>query len=334
MIPFIQKKSFNYAILSHYIDSAVKTNQWSNYGWAVQELEKEARNLLKISEEKAVIAVNSGTSAIDCIIHGIRRFEERNLRITTQDFTFPSNGIGAAEGPIVVDFDSDLNINYRDDYLVHYGDILIVTNCFGHLQPIEQIVDACNKLNKFVIFDNAATPYSFINGQNSCNYGVASYISLHHTKPLGFGEGGLVIIDKKYEEMCRRATNFGKLTAKDSHSEFSGNFKMSDLSAAGILQWWKELNFDIDSLKDAYLENYYKLQYKFRREIKGQSFPNIADEFFPFCFPWIAEDPTYNPFSNVEFRKYYKPLRGLPISQEVYNRIQCYPVHKDIKDYE
>ena len=59
MIPFIQKKSFNYPLFSKYIDSAVETNQWSNYGWAVGELEKRAKKLLKISDDTAVIAVNS-----------------------------------------------------------------------------------------------------------------------------------------------------------------------------------------------------------------------------------------------------------------------------------
>ena len=37
---FIQSKSFNHALFSKYIDNAVETNQWSNYGWAAQELEK------------------------------------------------------------------------------------------------------------------------------------------------------------------------------------------------------------------------------------------------------------------------------------------------------
>jgi dTDP-4-amino-4,6-dideoxygalactose transaminase len=48
-----------------------------------------------------------------------------------------------------------------------------------------------------------------LEGTNSCNLGNASFISLHHTKPIGFGEGGLVIIDKEYEESVRIACNFG-----------------------------------------------------------------------------------------------------------------------------
>ena len=331
MIPFIQKKSFNYPLFSKYIDSAVETNQWSNYGWAVGELEKRAKKLLKISDDKAVIAVNSGTSAINCIVYALRKDHGENLRVTTQDFTFPSNGIGACEGPIVVDLDTDCFINFRDDYLIDYGHIIIVTNCFGHTQPLEQIQEVCDRYDKILIYDNAATPYSFVNGSNACNFGVASYVSLHHTKPLGFGEGGLVIIDKEHENSCRQATRFGKDSAEDPHSEYAGNFKISELGAAGILQWWDQIN--IDEMKDKYLENYYKLQYKFIRDGLGEVFQNTADEFFPFCFPLLAFDSHKNPFENIEFKKYYKPLRNLPISSLVYERIQCYPVHGDIEEY-
>ena len=62
----------------------------------------------------------------------------------------------------------------------------------------------------YIIFDNAATPYTFWEGTNSCNYRERDLMYLlHHTKPIGFGEGGLAIIDKKYEESVRIATNFG-----------------------------------------------------------------------------------------------------------------------------
>jgi hypothetical protein len=42
----------------------------------------------------------------------------------------------------------------------------------------------------------------------------------------------------------------------------AGNFKMSELAAAGILQWWD--SFDIDSLQKQYLDNYYKELYALR----------------------------------------------------------------------
>ena len=87
---FIQSKPYDYVKFKDYLQEAVKTNQWSNYGWAVQELEERARHLLKIDGTKAVIATNSGTSALHAIVHGMRRHDNHNHRVTTQNFTFPS----------------------------------------------------------------------------------------------------------------------------------------------------------------------------------------------------------------------------------------------------
>ena len=95
------------------------------------------------------------------------------------------------------------------DSLANSGKLFIVTNCFGHLQDLDRILHFLLKYDKLVIFDNAATPYSFYNGVNSCNLGNASFISLHHTKPIGFGEGSLAIVDKHLEEQVRIACNFG-----------------------------------------------------------------------------------------------------------------------------
>ena len=336
---FIQSKSFNHALFSKYIDNAVETNQWSNYGWAAQELEKRARQLLKISDEKAIIATCSGTAALHAIIHGIRLKQEQDLRVTTQNFTFPSSSLGPCSGPIVVDFDENLNVQLEDEYLVNYGDILIVTNCFGHLQNINFITNQSKKLDKILIFDNAATPYSFYNNINSCNYGTASFISLHHTKPIGFGEGGIVIIDKEYEENTRQAINFG-YDEDNRFDERSSNFKMSELSAAGILQWWDQ--FDIDDMVETYQKNYYDAHYKLRKADLGNPVPNFSDDkFLPFVLPWVYNNhvqPKDSYFKEIEAKKYYKPLRlddvAFPFSNEVYKRILCYPVHGDIIDDE
>ena len=326
--PFIQTKTFDHTMFALYVKKAEQTNYWSNYGNAVQALEVRARELLKISEDKAIIATSSGTTALHAMVYGIRQFDQLDHRVTTQDFTFPSASLGPCEGPIVVDFDQELNMQMEDSYLIDYGKLCIATNCFGHLQNLNYLITQTKKLGKILIFDNAATPYSFYEGTNSCNLGVGSFISLHHTKPIGFGEGGLAIIDKKYEEITRRSLNFGYDDNK-KFTERSGNFKMSELSAAGILQWWDQ--FNIEEMMETYQTNYYNGRYKLTVESNGQCFPNHSDDkFFPFCLPWIHENPIEidNAFyKHIDCKKYYKPLRDTPNSHYVYDRIMCYPIH-------
>ena len=336
---FIQAKSFDYQQFAEYLANAEETNQWSNYGWAVQELEKRAREMLKISDDKAVIATSSGTSALHAIIYGLRKNAETKLRVTTENFTFPASAVGPCEGPIVIDYTDNLGAEMTDGFLANYGDILIITNCFGHVQDIDYIQSQACKMDKIVVFDNAATPYTFYNEKNSCNYGIASFISLHHTKPIGFGEGGIAIINTEYEKVVRQAINFG-YDEDNRFDERSSNFKMSEISAAGILQWWDQ--FDIEEMVEVYQKNYYDAHYKLSMADVGMAFPNYSDDkFLPFVLPWVynnyikAED-SY--FSNIEAKKYYKPLRlndpAYPFSNELYKRILCYPVHGDITEYD
>ena len=325
MIPFVLNKQISYPALTKYLSSAHKTNQFSNYGWAVQELENRARDMLKIDDSKAIIATSNGTTALHAMLWAIFR-QDGVQRVGTQDFTFPSNSLGPAACPIVTDMLPNLNLNLDDEY-IKASSALLVTNIFGHLQDFNYIA---NYNFPYLILDNAATPYSFWEGTNSCNLGTGSYVSLHHTKPLGFGEGGLAIIDKKYEEQTRIACNFGIVNYK--FNERSGNYKMSEISAAAILQWWDQ--FDINDLRDKYVDNYYKVKYEMRDE-EGSAWINYGDNdnFFPSCYPFIHEKKikVEDNKSNYEARKYYKPLRGFPISTELYERILCYAITNEVE---
>ena len=331
MNKFILKKLFNLEAFNEYLKAAQETNQFTNYGMAVQYLEQRARRMLKIDDSKAVIATNNGSTALHAIIYAMSRQDEKAYRVSTQDFTFPCNSQGPASGPIVVDIDHNLQIDLNDQYLSQYSDMVIVTNCFGHLQNLDYIVENTINKGKKLIFDNAATPYSFWNGTNSCNLGNASFISLHHTKPIGFGEGGLVIIDKEYEESVRIACNFGLVNG--AFNERAGNFKMSELAAAGVLQWWDSFNSDIEVIQKQYLNNYYKELYALR-DIDCFTFLHQAGEdeiFFPNCLPLIHKEPVnVNAYPDMDVKKYYYPLRGFANSQYVYDRIICFPITRGI----
>lgn len=322
----ILKKKLDSDSYFKYLEHAIKDNQFTNYGWAVKHLENRARVMLKIDDSKAVIATSSGASSFYAAVYGLNRFYRKTHRVLTQDFTFPCNSQGPARGAIIVDFDTDLNID--SSYLegMNSAQIAVVTNCFGHLQDLDKIQDRFK--DKFLIFDNAASPYSFWKGKNSINYGVASYISLHHTKPIGFGEGGLLIIDKEYEKYARSAINFGKFD--EGFNEYGGNYKMSELSAAGILQWWDQ--WDIDELSSLFEEKYFERRFEFR-EKEGEPYPNhCSEKFFPNCLPFVYNNPKSVDDINEKVGKYYKPLRGLPISNHIYERIICHPLIEDLHE--
>jgi len=326
MSSFVVKKQLDTVKFMQYLDNAQKTNQFSNYGYAVQTLEQRARELLLISDEKAIIATSSGASALQAILYSIQR-KYGILPIASQDFTFPCNFQGLAEHAIPIDLTLDYQINLTQCTL--HDAILIVTNCFGNLQDIDSILQHAVKYNQKVIFDNAATPYSFWKSTNSCNLGFASFISLHHTKPIGFGEGGLAIVDKSLEKYVRSACDFGRIDG--APSEYGNNFKMSELAAASILQWWDQ--FNIEELAAQYREGYaYKLAKYSDKQFKV--FRHYGDEhLFPSCLSLVHHKETsITAYPEEDAKKYYKPFHNTLNSLETYKQIVCLPITEFVNE--
>ena len=140
MTQYILRKKLNSSVFEKYLQTAQETNQFSNGGAAVRLLEERAREMLKISDNKVIIATSSGTSALHAILFAMMRHNNANMRVCTQDFTFPSSSQGPATGPIITDVDQNCNMNIYDEYAHNYGQIYIVTNCFGHVQDLDSIL--------------------------------------------------------------------------------------------------------------------------------------------------------------------------------------------------
>ena len=81
----------------------------------------------------------------------------------------------------IIDIDNDGGLDISK--IPKETDGIIVTNIFGNIVDIEKYITYCNKNNIILLFDNAATPYTFYKGKNCVNYGTGSIISFHHTKP-------------------------------------------------------------------------------------------------------------------------------------------------------
>ena len=115
MIPFLIKKQLDSDKFNKYLITANTTNQFTNYGYAVQLLEERARDMLKIDDSKAIIATANGTCALDAILYGIETYDNNPCRVSTQAFTFTNNCLGKAQGPIITDMTPHCNINLDND---------------------------------------------------------------------------------------------------------------------------------------------------------------------------------------------------------------------------
>lgn len=337
------KAGFALPYLHQELEESINLNQFTNGGPAVCKLERMACDLLGVRQpEKVCIAVNNGTSALHALVAAIHLEKGRTLKWATQAFTFPASAQGPLAEALLVDIDDGGGLDPSDPRLLgHDVDGLIVTNCFGCLVNRERYETWCSKHDKILIFDNAATSQS----GDSINWGQAATISLHHTKPLGFGEGGLIVVDAKYAHAIRRIINFGYDVVKADYIWLpnGSNFKMSDVAAAWILAFWRSGASQItkSTHTKAWLAVCTALEQTSARD-RCCLFPhwdgNGTQTCVPSCIPLLCafdiHDETLQHISTrhqICLRKYYRPLAvGFSTSQKFYDHIVCIPCHVEV----
>ena len=333
-ITWLAKKDINYDRFTFHLKKSSVTGQYTNYGPAVRALEEFFSLKLGIDKEThSVIATANGTSAMHALISAICRYEKiEKPKIKTQAFTFPSSAqYGHSSITEVHDVDATGVLAQKS---VDGGeDIAIITSIFGCVGNILEYKEHCSKLSTLLLLDNAAAPLStiLINNKkvNSCLLADGAIISLHHTKLLGFGEGGLVVVKRQYEPLVREMINFG--FAKDGKRTWkkqASNWRMSDISAAAILQYAERFFSNIDALSK--IQDYFISRLPTELEIyPTYEFSNSIFSCFPILYPNAVSISDFEG-SGIEVKKYYSPLEPLPTSSDFFNRIICLPSHSDL----
>jgi len=335
-INWLNKKTIDHQLVKKLLQESETLNHFTNYGPLVQELEKKSRSWFNISEHKAIIAVNNASAGLHALASGINKCKNKVLRYATQSYTFPPSAQGSLKDSIIVDIDDEIGLDLSLVPL-HLVDGIIVTNIFGNLTNLDKYVTWAETHHKILLFDNAATALSNFKGINASNYGHGAVISFHHTKPFGFGEGGIVIVDREYEECVRQCINFGIDNSLPFHESYwhreGSNYKMSDIAAAYILQF---LQRKFHTIQNQHTQLYHKMQHEIQN-IEGVSLMSNMSDDVPIvtCFCLIFDDANKSseqPFldQDIYCRKYYKPLVQLPKTSWVYDHVLCLPCHSDM----
>jgi len=330
MISWLPKKHVNHESVQNLLALSDVRSQYTNRGPVVEKLEEKFLDLMSINSNKSIIAVSSGTSAIQAVIGVLARKLGRIPKIATQALTFPSSAMLYGSNAVIIDIDLEiggpaLNLVPTDT------ELLIVTNLFGRCVDVKAYQDFCDKQGIFLLFDNAASPLTYVENMNISNFGNAAIISLHHTKTVGFGEGGLVIIDKEYHDDVIDITGFGLGHDRSTWSKFALNGRMSDISAAYILQYINDNQERILSLSE--------IQRRFIENSGIVVYPSIDTTFQVHnCIPMLCDHDMYENFlsAGIEVKKYYKPLLPKLNSDKIFKSILNLPSHIDMSqnDYD
>jgi dTDP-4-amino-4,6-dideoxygalactose transaminase len=335
MIDWVPNKKINYKCVNTLLKKSEDCKQFTNYGPNVKDLEKYIHEKYKLDNNKSVIVVVNASLGLQILTKSISQFNNKNNIWATQSFTFPSSNQGSLQTSRILDIDLEGGLNLEE--ITDDIEGIIVTNVFGNIVNIDKYVDFCEKKNLFLVFDNAATHFTFYKNKNCLNYGTGCVISFHHTKPFGFGEGGAIIVDKKYENLIRKMINFGitNIDKEPYYSKYSNNCKMSDISAVYILQYLKD-NFDNIIVKHRDLYKYFKTKIT---DLDLKLFPSFHDKnkscVSCFCLLFKNKEMSIRVCrllkkKGVFNRKYYHLLKKTPNANIIYDKILCLPCTIDM----
>lgn len=337
MISWVPKKTINIDNINNNILECVKTKHFTNNGKNVQLTQEKIKKIFKIDQDKEVLMTSNGAMGLNCLISGLNIKFNKKLRWVVQSFTFPCSTQGNLIDSIIIDIDENMgpNINELNEKINEY-DGIVITNCFGTSVNIKLYEDFCKTHNKLLIFDNAASPLTYYENKNHINYGDGCMVSLHHTKPIGFGEGGFIVFKKEFLEFMEKALCFGYSTMnRYLYNMYANNYKMSEIACIYISDY---LN-NIDDINNHHITmiNYFISEIKKNNiDNKIKLFPNYTNysnclmATIPIIFNNIVSTDLFIN-NQIEAKKYYYPLgNNCSNSIDLFNKIICLPLNTDV----
>lgn len=337
MSNWVCKKLIDLEKVNEKIIECFETNHFTNNGKNVIETQKLIKNIFEINDSKEVLLVCNGAMGINALVSGYNMLANKKLKWIVQSFTFPCSVQGCLENSIVVDIDEDNlgpSICKLEEFVDEYDGILI-TNCFGTSCNIKLYEDFSKKNNKILLFDNAASSFTYYNGQNHLNYGSGTMVSLHHTKPIGFGEGGFIVFDKEMKDIMEKTICFGfTSTNRHNFSMYAGNYKMSEIACIYITEYLKNIKLIYNhhtSMIKLFI-NLLEQNNLLTKVSLYKNFSNYTDSLMA-TIPILFNKPiTIEIFkiNGIDAKKYYFPLNNNIISNDLFNRIICLPLNLEV----
>jgi dTDP-4-amino-4,6-dideoxygalactose transaminase len=336
-ISWVNYKDINFENVNSKIKNCIEIKHLTNGGKNVINLQSKIKELFKLEENKEVLMVSNGAMGINALVGGLNIYFEKKLRWAVQSFTFPCSKQGLLIDSLVLDIDENMGPNLKElNEKINDYDGIIITNCFGCSCNIKLYEDFCKKNNKILLFDNAASSMTYYDGKNHLNYGNGCIVSLHHTKPIGFGEGGFIVFDKEYLNCMKKSICFGFTdTNKQNYEIYASNYKMSEIACIYIDDYLNNLekiyNHHTNLIKYFIIKlKEYKLDDKIKIYKNFAYYENSLMATIPIIFKDKLDTKYFNE-NNIEAKKYYYPLdKNCKNSVDLFDRIICLPLNMDM----
>ena len=324
-VKFVEAKPLDMALVTELLDECAAVNQWANFGPLYSRLVEEYAAHMSLGPDLALTPCANAGIALEMVARTLAADAGKpQLRWIGSAFSFKNLGRGYFTDMQILDCDDQglldlaaLEAVPSDDY-----DGFIVTNPFGMASDFDRFIRFAEATGKKLVIDNAAGL------DRSIPPWPWQVFSLHHTKPYGFGEGGLVLSPATAKDFLRLLINYDRIP--DAPAYWLNNGKISDVACAFLIARLRTSG----TWEQSYLEQRERINALFvvagavsLLPVEGAPPSNSLPVLFG---QEIDEDKLGQAVLNVDIARQYPPLAPLPRVSGIYRQLINYPVHPDL----
>lgn len=321
---FIENKHVDMTLIAALLEECRAVNQWANFGPLYHRLADEYAQHMSLGSDVALTPCANAGVGLELLARAIA--QDRGvpkLRWVGSAFSFKNLGRGYFADMQLLDCDADgmLDLGALKALPTDSFDAFVVTNPLGMSRDFHRYMAFAKTSGKQMLIDNAAGLDRVIP-----DWPWQSF-SLHHTKPYGMGEGGLMLSPKGTQDALTYLMNYDKIPDDPTH--WLNNGKISDLACAFHIARLR----GIDQWAHAYEDQRARITALFARcgiaplsDPRDAPLTNSLAVMFPNPF-----DPhrLKQPFRIATARQ-YEPLAMRPQAQTIYDHLINFPTHLDM----
>ena len=240
MIPLLKCPEISTDLIIKYLSISNNQRKFSNFGFCEEELRKRFSNILEVPLNQICL----GSSATLLLNICCNLFSEE-IKINNGKYYFPAFSffstfsIASSLKNEVIFYDINNEIFLPDiSNEININDLVLLNVPFGSSKKLSSILEYARKLKCRVIIDAAACLPGIIYRNikfNNLPSNVIIVFSLHATKLISCGEGGICLFGNRIPSYIKQLTNFGIVKGRRQKWKNSTNAKMSEFNAAAGL---------------------------------------------------------------------------------------------------
>ena len=221
------------------LNNALKSG-WLSHGPYVENFEKK---FCKLLNSKYSISVNNGTNAMLLILMALNFRRGDEILVPSLCYVSPIHMLkifGLVPVPVDIELSNlQINADQIEKKIRKKTKAILLIHNYGSICDLKKIKKIAKKKSLYIIEDVSEVLFSKQNNNfvGNCNWydneKIISYASLHASKTLIAGEGGIIITNSKKTSLkLKILRNHGQKGKPYFYAMTGGNFRLSNLLAS------------------------------------------------------------------------------------------------------